>query len=295
MAQIDLQPLIDQLFKPQASAVPSARPDDWQQDLMQSVDPDVQKKERIRNLLATVGNTLSTTPGNFLQGLAAGAGKGATLYNQQRTDDKEKRIAAQRLIHDFNQKQMDRQTGQVTDKLNIARTLNKDEQADEDRIYNRDRQQKLDDLSVRRVDIAERRAESDAKRIEARLPKNGNGPLTEWQQQQTLTAIDNLVAKFQTSLGDPLDEDEEKANIDAVEAYRRSLYKRRNFDPDSGAYLGKSAEAPQPGILPQAPAEGKTSIPLKAPPPVNQRVVGQTYESPNGPVIWMGTGWKKAQ
>lgn len=304
---INLQPLIDQLFGGGAASapppgMPSARPDDWQQSLMQSVDPAVQKKERIRNFLSTFGSALSSTPGNLLQGLAAGANKGATVYNQARGEDEQKRIAAQRLIADFTQKQQDRSTDQVRDKITLGRQLNDDQRQDEDRIYNRGRQKKLDELAVRRVNIAEGRAEADARRIDARLPKNNGGPLTQWQQEQTLTALDNLVAKFQTSLGDALNEEELAANQAAVEAYRQKLYTRRGFDPETGAYLrGGEQQAPAPGILPapqSANEQGKTSLPGKvmtSPPPANQRVVGQTYNSPNGPVIWMGTGWKKVQ
>lgn len=302
--QINLQPLIDQLFSapPEAPAgVPSARPEDWQQSLLQSVDPQVQKKERIRNFLATFGNTLANTPGNFLQGVAAGAGKGATVYNQQRGEDTDKHTAAQKLIMEFQQSQQDRARGQVKDRYDVGRQVNADRQAEDDRIYTRGRQAKADELAAKRVEIADRRADNDAKRLAAKVQKNGGGgPLTEWQQTQTRTALENMVEKFQSSLGDPLglSEEEAAANEDAVKAYRQKLYTLQNFDPETGDYLGGSAEE-APGIIPQAPNEqGKTSLPgkvLTAPPPANQRVVGQTYQSPNGPVIWMGTGWKKAQ
>ena len=48
------------------------------------------------------------------------------------------------------------------------------------------------------------------------------------------------------------------------------------------------------------PQGGGASNPTTAPPPAaaqppRQRVVGQTYPTPRGPMKWTGTGWLPAQ
>jgi len=269
--------------------VPSARPEDWQQSLLQSVDPQVQKKERIRNFLATFGNTLANTPGNFLQGVAAGAGKGATVYNQQRGEDTDKHSAAQRLIMEFQQSQQDRARGQVKDRYDVGRQVNADRQADDDRIYTRGRQAKADELAAKRVDIAEKRLDRKT------------ATLTPGQELETLRSIETSVREYKDDLmEDAATDEEELAAEDKAEEFRQKQYARFGFD-ETGRYVGREP-APQLGIIPtpQTVAPGKTSLPGKvmtAPPPANQRVKGQIYPSPNGDMKWMGTGWKlmKAQ
>lgn len=55
---------------------------------------------------------------------------------------------------------------------------------------------------------------------------------------------------------------------------------------------GPNVDAPA-AAAPPAPASKQQEV-LSAPPPVEQRVIGRIYQSPNGPRIWMGNGWAVA-
>jgi hypothetical protein len=49
-------------------------------------------------------------------------------------------------------------------------------------------------------------------------------------------------------------------------------------------------EAAPAAWVPNAPVQPQTVTP-EGPPPPDQRVIGQVYQSPNGPMMWTATGW----
>jgi hypothetical protein len=267
--EINLQPFIDQLFggapSPAVTGQPSARPPDWQQSLTESVDPEVQKKERIRNFLANFGQALSSTPGNFVQGLAAGAGKGATIYNDERSADTQKRTAAQKLIAEFQQSQDDRGFERAKDQLNIGRTLKSDKQSDEDRIYNRGRQKSLDKQAERRMDIAEKRLDKEL----------GGKSLTPGQEIEALQHIDKAVEEFASSLDPGATDQEEEANLSKIEEFRQKQYARYGFDED-GQYVGRQP-ATKPGIINPDIGNNSQGQPGGSVAPSTKIIGGKTY------------------
>lgn len=55
----------------------------WQGLLQAQMDPDEQKRQRIRSFLANMGATMATTPGDALTGLTTGITKGAQGYHTE--------------------------------------------------------------------------------------------------------------------------------------------------------------------------------------------------------------------
>jgi hypothetical protein len=128
MEELNIRPLIDQLFAANKNA-PSQQIPAWQSDLTQSIDPERQRKENIRSALVSAGQTLASTPGNFLQGIAAAAGGGAKTYNEGRNDAVQKRIAAKQFIDEFQRKEEDRRLDKLKELVGVGRNYNADVRA----------------------------------------------------------------------------------------------------------------------------------------------------------------------
>lgn len=91
-----------------------------------------------------------------------------------------------------------------------------------------------------------------------------------------------------------------------VDPFMRTTTQISNDQKKYRSLVGPAPQSPQvyvadthpnnPAVLQNPPAQtgdnAKNYIP---PPPAAQREVNKTYQSVNGPVIWTGTGWKKAQ
>lgn len=66
-----------------------------------------------------------------------------------------------------------------------------------------------------------------------------------------------------------------------------------NFDWAAQGNAASAPDAPNPASI-AAPVSTQPTT-TSAVPPVAQRVAGQTYQTPRGPFVWTGTGWKPSQ
>ena len=108
----------------------------WQQELMQSVNPEKVRRDNIKRALAQASMTLATTPGNFLTGLSAAAGTGANSYLQAQDDAEQNPMKAMQLVQLAQQKDQDRRLSLLMGAIGVNRDLKAD-QRDED--YNQAR------------------------------------------------------------------------------------------------------------------------------------------------------------
>lgn len=102
----------------------------WQQELMESVNPDKVRRDNIKRALAQASMALATTPGNFLQGLSTAAGVGANSYLQQKQDAEEQRMKAMQLVQVAQQKQQDRRLSLLLGAIGVNRDIASDKRAD---------------------------------------------------------------------------------------------------------------------------------------------------------------------
>ena len=120
-------------------------------------------------------------------------------------------------------------------------------------------------------------AEADKLRAEA------SGDLTKQRPESltaTLNAINGLIKSY----------DEKSLNDEDVKARRQlqALATRISGVLTSKFGITPEGGAPAPGPAPAA-AEKAPQAPLDA----AAREVGKTYQTPRGPLVWMGNGWKK--
>lgn len=109
-----------------------------------------------------------------------------------------------------------------------------------------------------------------------------NGDLSKQSPERlttTLNAVNGLIRTYDQNSMDP----STVAARSELQAMARQI---ANELKRKGLGQAASADAPKP------PKDSASLDP--APQDIKQRVVGKTYQSPRGPVIWMGNGWKLA-
>ena len=300
---------LDQLYQTflgQTNDALSQQQQPWQQELMASVNPEKTKQQNIRQAIAQASMALATTPGNFLQGLSAAAGTGANSYLQAQQGAQQDRVRALQLTQALQQKEQDRRLSLLMGAIGAnkdltAQKLNTGEAADRHA------------LTQSQIGWYDRRGTGSSAGFDAASEKKRGEAAKDMTRWQTAYMKANGTMPTQ-------------AETDAQWA---ATMQRFGIDDGSGAAASPTAApataapataAPSnaPVITPPPPNGGTVIAPppqgfkdpranpaltqqnsggagvLAAPPPMQNRVQGQTYNTPSGPMTWTGNGWKPA-
>lgn len=279
-----------QTFLGQTNEAMNEPPAPWQQELMETVNPQKVRAQNIKRALAQASMSLATTPGNFLTGLSAAAGTGANAYLTAQDDSEQQRMRAMQLVQVAQQKDKDRRLSLLQDALGVGRNLQSDKIAEEDRQYRRGRDAKQDERQTRLDDslIESRNRSLGGSGSEAAIERRRGQAADTYFRQLDKLRSDN------THLGEEPSEEEK-------DMLWNEIQKRFRLDDDgSGAPADEGAPAPAPTVpnaptVPTGPSVSATgAVTAQAPPPLEQRIVGKVYVTPKGNFIWTGQGWKPA-
>ncbi len=124
-----LQQFIGQTQQMNQQPAPSQEGSPWQQELLESVNPEKAKRQNIARALATASQALATTPGNFLQGIAAGTSAGANSYLTGKEDMVAKRAQIMQSIEQAQRQAQDQRLARLQDALGISRGIQNDDYA----------------------------------------------------------------------------------------------------------------------------------------------------------------------
>lgn len=232
-------------FMGQTNSATSAGSPSWQDELLETVNPEKQRRRNIARALQQASTTLASTPGDFLTGLAAASGQGANAYITGRDDSEQQRMRVQQLLQGVQQKDQDRRLDLLLDAIGVQRNLVSDQrQAEEGRARQSDRQS----------DRALRKAESEARQSYwNRRGTNGAGGTSELTKNQILTtkrAIRSELKSFESQLLESarLDESITPETIKGeLEQRRMKLEEYYGIDLDQPAGSAPAA-APSPTV-----------------------------------------------
>lgn len=270
-----------QTFLGQTNEALNEPPAPWQQELMETVNPDKVRRQNIKRALAQASMALATTPGNFLTGLSAAAGTGANAYLTAQDDSEQQRMKVMQLVQTAQQKDRDRRLALLQDALGVGRNLQSDKIAEDDRQYRRGRDAKSD----------ARQERLDNSLIESRKRPRGSsstGGLTDNQIGVYRRDIRRQMEVERRRLEDAAEMDETltpEVIEQQVDDLRRELEDYYGIGEEEGG-------APPPTVGPSVSTRQDGILPATAPPPLEQRIVGKTYATPKGNFIWTGSGWK---
>lgn len=193
----------------------------WQQELMESVNPDKVRRENIKKALAQASMALATTPGDFLTGLSAAAGTGANAYLTAKDDAEQNRMKAMQIAQAANQQAQDRRLQLLYNAIGVNRDIKSAETAAEETAYKRGRDAKADERQARLDTRAD--AESEARtayynRRGTGITADGTG-MTSGQVLTTKRAIRRELDGYEKELrdsgiNDPLPEEEIQRRLD---------------------------------------------------------------------------------
>lgn len=120
----------------------NAGPAPWQQELLESVNPEKVRRQNIARALAKASTAMATTPGNFLSGVAAATSTGADAYLTGRDEAEDQRIKVQQLLQMQQQKDQDRRLGLLMDALGVQQnkiTMDRQTQEHKERVPEREK------------------------------------------------------------------------------------------------------------------------------------------------------------
>lgn len=215
----------------------------WQQELMESVNPEKVRRDNIKKALARASMALATTPGNFLTGLSTAAGVGADAYLTAQDDAEQNRARAMQIVQAAQQKQQDRRLSLLMDALGVNRDIRSDKRQEDETTYRRGRDQKAD----------ERQAKLDDSLIAYRSrPRSGvdGTSMTSGQVLTTKRAIRRELDGLEKTLRTPDPLSDEKPSEEEID---QQLRERQQELED---YYGISLDDPTDG--PQTVSGGKT-------------------------------------
>jgi hypothetical protein len=270
---------IDELlatFMGQADTALNAGPAPWQQELLETVNPEKVKRQNIARALAKASTAMATTPGNFLAGVSAAAATGADSYLTDRQRAEDDRMKAMQLVQMSQQKDQDRRLNLLMDAIGVQRDSEKHKVGlDRDRAYTDYYKRRgagaNGTLSPAQVQTNKRAVRSELRAERRALERQVNdGTITPEQMDQRMQ---DLQFELEEYYGVTADESGEAASPQVVAPGKTDVQKNSVATP--------------------APAE--TSGILTAPPPAEQRIRGKVYQTPKGPMTWTGNGWMPAQ
>ncbi len=159
----DLNTLLN-AFVGQSQAMDAAPPAPWQGELMKMVNPEEQRRQNIARALAAASGALGSTPGNFLQGIAAGASQGSTALVDGQQQDAQRRMQAMQMIDQANRQAQSDKLSRLQQALGLVgqqedRTASRAAAADAT-AYQRGRDQISDQRWQQEQDLRTRQADS---------------------------------------------------------------------------------------------------------------------------------------
>lgn len=273
-----------QTFLGQTNEALNEPPAPWQQELLETVNPDKVRRQNIKRALAQASMALATTPGNFLTGLSAAAGMGANAYLTAQDDSEQQRMRAMQLVQVAQQKDKDRRLALLQDALGVGRNLQSDQIAEDERQYRRGRDAKSD----------ARQERLDDSLIQYRQrPRTSSG--TDNLSQNQISVIKGRIRREMEAERRRLEDQAEMDETLTPEAIEQQM---NDLQIELEDYYGirgdEGGSAPSPTVGPSASTPRDGILPATAPPPLEQRIVGKTYATPKGNFIWTGSGWKPA-
>lgn len=288
MAKGILDPIYE-TFLGRANTVLNEPDAPWQQELMESVNPEKVRRQSIMRALAQASQTLATTPGNFLTGLSAAAATGADSYLTGQDQAEQDRMRAMQLVSAAQQKAEDRRLALLHDALGVKRSLQQDQIAEDERQYQRGRDAKAD----------ARQEKLDNSIIEYRSRPRGAGGSGTLSENQ----ISVIKGRIRREMDIERRRLEERAQLDETLTPEEIESQMNDLRIELEDYYGISgtSEVPMSGKSDQqviktdnALAGGTGTIVANTPPPLEQRIVGKVYATQKGNFIWTGKGWKPA-
>ncbi|MCP5014637.1 MAG: hypothetical protein GY938_05060 [Ketobacter sp.] len=204
--------------------------------------PEMMKKERIAQALAMAGNTMATTPGDFMSGLSAGVGAGAQDYAGSRKAQRDESRQAQK---DY-QAQETRRMAIMRSLLSGAGTMKSDRRADasagrdaqrlknqeENTRLNRERQTEQDRIAAEEKTYQRSRTtKQDRTNAEDRIRENLRTQSNDISAKQAakhkgMIDVEKLVNSRAKSLGldNPMLEDAQRSILNnQLDEYRNRL------------------------------------------------------------------------
>ena len=103
----------------------------WQQELMETVNPDKVRRDNMKLALLRASQAMSATPGNFLHSLAAGLGAGAESYLTNKQDAEDQRVKAMQIVQAAQQNQQDRRLKLLYGAIGVNRDIANDDARNE--------------------------------------------------------------------------------------------------------------------------------------------------------------------
>jgi hypothetical protein len=122
----------------------------WQQELLETVNPEKVKRQNIARALAQASTAMATTPGNFLSGISAAAATGANSYLTSRDQAEAERAKVQQLVQMSQQKDQDRRLGLLMDAIGVTQKGIAEKRAAESHTVGLDRERATTDYYKRR-------------------------------------------------------------------------------------------------------------------------------------------------
>ncbi len=278
-----LQTFLGQTQQMNQMQAPSQEGSPWQQELLETVNPEKVKRQNIARALAQASQALASTPGNFLQGVSAAASTGANSYLTGRDEAQQQRVKVMQAIDQAQRQDQDRRLARMQDALGIGRGITNDQYGRQrdavgDQRYADERKYSREQDAINRED---RRGGRDRESLAYKneLKRSQRAAVQEYQKWEK-DAGDDLT-------GEPLTEPEKQAKWqDLIYKFGiEEMYGEPPVDNTQGA-------APIPSPKVQKPDKSPV---LTAPPPADSRVQGQIYNTPKGPMTWTGQGWTPAQ
>lgn len=177
-------------FVGQSQAMDAAPPAPWQGELMKMVNPEEQRRQNMARALAAASSALGSTPGNFLQGIAAGASQGSTALVDGQQQDAQRRMQAMQMIDQANRQAQSDKLGRLQQALGLVGQQ-------EDRTYQRGQDAAAADYRTKRAGIEDQRwnQEFDLKKMKAGI-LGGQRPLSPDQKRQARDSVNRAANDF---------------------------------------------------------------------------------------------------
>ncbi len=306
----------------------------WQQQLLERVSPEEQRRKQIRNTVLAASLALLKTRGGFGQGLANAAGAAGNAWAETGDSMEQQSLEAQKTVEEAQQHEADRRLRLLESALGVAtkqedrvydrkrdgildeRYAEEQRKTDEERTYKRGLDERIQSRADRNTDsMISRRSTQDAVAsakagIDTAIGRtSGDGkPLTAEQRRKARDSVYKLTEGpngYRKRLTDAIESDwnlspEQKAERHAAVDSQVAQFKRALESEYELANAAPAEAAPAPvtdvPLTPGAAGKGDPNEPLlTAPPPPETRVKGKVYNTPKGQFEWTGTGWKPAQ
>ena len=271
-----------QTFLGQTNEAMNEPPAPWQQELMETVNPQKVRAQNIKRALAQASMALATTPGNFLTGLSAAAGTGANAYLTAQDEAEQQRMKAMQLVQMAQQKDKDRRLALLHDAFGVGRSLQNDKIAEEERQYGRRKDERQEARQTRLDDSLIRYRER---------PRIGGGAAG-LSDNQVATIKRSIRREMDTERRRLEDEAEMNENLTPDEIERRVDDVRREAEDYYGISVddGASGENPAPQVSNPSTSAANGSIvqPPNAAPKIMTKAQydalpsGTVYIAPDG-------------